>query len=69
MNIIDNKKREINLHIFIRKFKEIDGVVQPYIYIGKGDVVKFKSEKPITVKMELQNEMPIGLYREFITKV
>lgn len=69
MNITRNIERKINLHIFIRKFKEIDGVVQPYIYIGKGDVVKFKGEKPITVKMELQNEMPIGLYREFMTKV
>jgi hypothetical protein len=31
-NIIFNKDREVNLHIFVRKYKQIDGIVQPYIY-------------------------------------
>lgn len=68
-NIIFNKDRGINLHIFVRKYKQIDGIVQPYIYIGKGDVVEYFGEKPITVKMKLQNIMPTSLYREFIEKV
>lgn len=68
-NIIFNKERGINLHIFVRKYKQIDGVVEPYIYIGKGDVVEYSGEKPITVKMKLQNIMPISLYTEFIKKV
>lgn len=68
-NIIYNKERNVNLHIFIRKYKEIDGVVEPYIYIGKGDVVSFQGEKPITVKISLNNEIPRVLYTEFTEKV
>ncbi|MDS0525897.1 DEAD/DEAH box helicase [Clostridium sp. SHJSY1] len=68
-NIISNVDRNINLHIFIRKYKEIDGVVEPYIYIGKGDAVEFEGEKPITVKMKLKNEVPTSIYTEFIKKV
>lgn len=68
-NIIFNKDRGINLHIFVRKYKEIDKVVQPYIYIGKGDTVKYEGEKPITVLLKLQNHMPVSLYTEFIKRV
>lgn len=65
-NIIFNKSRNINLHIFVRKFKEIDKVSQPYIYIGKGDVVEFEGNKPITVKIKIHNQLPISIYTEFV---
>lgn len=63
-NIIFNKERKINLHLFIRKFKKIDGEVQPYIYTGKGNTIKFEGEKPITVLLELEKEIPFDLYNE-----
>ncbi|MBV7273762.1 DEAD/DEAH box helicase [Clostridiaceae bacterium UIB06] len=68
-NIIFNRDRGVNLHIFVRKYKQIDGIVQPYIYIGKGDVEEYHGEKPITVKMKLQNIAPVSLYTEFVEKV
>ncbi|MBU3181173.1 DEAD/DEAH box helicase [Clostridium psychrophilum] len=68
-NIILNKERGINLHIFVRKYKQIDGASEPFIYIGKGDVVEYEGEKPITVKIKLKNEMPTDKYIEFIKKV
>lgn len=68
-NIIFNKQRGINLHIFVRKYKQIDGASEPYVYIGKGDVVEYEGEKPITVKIKLENEMPADKYIEFIKKV
>ena len=68
-NIIFNKERSINIHIFIRKYKEIDGVVQPYIYIGKGDTIHYEGEKPITVLIKLENIIPVALYTEFTMKV
>ncbi|MCE5221511.1 MAG: DEAD/DEAH box helicase [Clostridium sp.] len=60
-NIIFNKDRKINLHLFVRKYKQIDGVVQPYIYIGKGNTVEYSGEKPITVKIKLDNIAPVNL--------
>ncbi|MGE7092903.1 DEAD/DEAH box helicase [Lysinibacillus sp. NPDC048646] len=68
-NIIFNKNRGIHLHLFVRKYKEIDGKTEPYIYIGKGDAVAHEGERPITVKIELVNEVPVKLYREFVNKV
>ncbi|WP_110926722.1 DEAD/DEAH box helicase [Bacillus massiliglaciei] len=68
-NIVYNKDRGIALHLFIRKYKEIDGKTEPYIYIGKGNTVEFRGEKPITVKMELEHEIPATLYTEFTKKV
>jgi len=68
-NIIFNKSRVVNLHIFVRKYKQIDKVVQPYIYIGMGDVEEYYGQKPITVKIKMQNKMPISLFTEFTKKV
>lgn len=68
-NIIFNKDRKVNLHLFVRKYKEIDKKAQPYIYIGKGDTVEYEGEKPITVKLKLQNEVPTKIYREFVEKI
>ncbi|RDU38144.1 DUF3427 domain-containing protein [Neobacillus piezotolerans] len=68
-NIIYNKARGINLHLFIRKYKVIDGKNEPFIYIGKGNTTSFEGNKPITVQMELENELPYNLYIEFTKKV
>lgn len=68
-NIIFNKDRKINLHLFVRKYKQLDGVVQPYIYIGKGNTVEYSGEKPITVKIKLDNIAPVSLFTEFVEKV
>ena len=68
-DIIFNKQRGINLHLFIRKYREIDGKTEPYIYIGKGNVIHFEGNKPITVKMELEHEVPASIYMEFTKKV
>lgn len=61
--------RGINLHLFIRKYRELDGKSEPYIYIGKGDTVEYEWEKPITVKLKLEHEVPASIYREFVEKV
>ncbi|MBX7403621.1 DEAD/DEAH box helicase [Clostridium chauvoei] len=68
-NIIFNKEREINLHLFVRKYKEIDKVTQSYIYIGKSNSINYKGEKPITINLELENKVPENLYIELTKKV
>jgi len=68
-DIIYNKERGVNLHLFIRKYREIDGKVEPYIYIGKGNTIHFEGNKPITVRMELEHEIPATIYTEFTQKV
>ncbi|GHI00069.1 DEAD/DEAH box helicase [Neobacillus kokaensis] len=68
-NIIYNEHRGINLHLFVRKYSKIDGKNEPFIYIGKGNTVHFEGEKPITVQLKLENEIPSTLFTEFTKKV
>lgn len=68
-NIIFNKKRHINLHLFVRKFEKIDGVVQSYIYVGKMNTKEYRGDKPITVIAKLEFELPAKIYEELVNKV
>lgn len=68
-DIIFNEERNIHLHLFVRKFSEIDGVSQPYIYVGKIDTKEYKGNKPITIIAKLQHELPAKIYEELINKV
>ncbi|WP_066874067.1 DEAD/DEAH box helicase [Clostridium mediterraneense] len=62
--LINNVKENINMHLFVRKYREIDGVVEPYIYMGMGDTVYYEGEKPITVHLKLRNKVPMKIYNE-----
>ncbi|WP_153721097.1 DEAD/DEAH box helicase [Sporosarcina cascadiensis] len=68
-NIIFNQRNGIHLHLFVRKYRQIDGKNEPFIYIGKGDTIEASGEKPITVQLKLQNKLPANLYTEFTKKV
>ncbi len=68
-NIIFNQERHIHLHLFIRKFKQIDGVIQPYIYVGKINTKEYKDNQPITIIAKLENELPTTIYEELVNKV
>lgn len=67
--IVKNKEKDIKIHIFVRKCKESDGVVQPYIYIGKGDCIAYKGSKPITTTLKLENPLSKAIYIELTERV
>lgn len=66
-DIINHKQNGFRLHLFVRKFKELDGVTEPYVYIGKGDVISYKGKKPINFQLALHNQVPQVIYDEFVT--
>lgn len=70
-NIMYNQERGIRLHLFLRKYKKIDGLVQPYIYIGMANSIPelCHGNQPITVIMKLEHEVPATLYTEFVEQV
>ena len=67
--IVKNKEKDIKIHIFVRKCKESDSVVQPYIYIGKGDCIAYKGSKPITTTLKLENPLSKAIYIELTERV
>lgn len=66
-NIINNKERNINLHMFVRKFKMIDGLSQPFIYLGLVDTYQYENNAPIRFKFKFQQPIPSKLLQELIT--
>lgn len=69
-DVIQCVERKTHLHLFVRKFKEVENIAQDYIYLG--EVVTHKEtvigEKPVTMNFAL-HELPQDLYNDFITKV
>ena len=69
-DIIFSYKRGINLHLFVRKFEEVEGVTQPFTYLGK--VIPFsdsaRGDKPITIHFALENRVPDEMYLDFTTR-
>ncbi|MBM7552102.1 DEAD/DEAH box helicase [Thalassobacillus pellis] len=69
-NIIKNEENRINLHLFVRKYKEIErGIREPFIYIGKGNTISYSGNKPIEAQLELEQRVPEQLYVELTEKV
>ncbi|MBO8456752.1 MAG: hypothetical protein IAA81_00800, partial [Spirochaetes bacterium] len=61
----------INIHFFIRKFKQVEGIPQDYIYIGDGVVFKDTVPKELVnpVSMDFAiHQIPDQMYTDFITK-
>ncbi|MGL4762509.1 MAG: DEAD/DEAH box helicase [Sarcina sp.] len=64
--LIDNKKHGIDMHLFIRKYKDVDGVTQPYIYMGMCDTVESFGQMPITAHLKLRNKVTGKIMNEFV---
>ena len=66
MNLIYNQERHVRLHLFVRKFEEIEGITQPFMYLG--EVITHpdsaEGEKPITMLFTLENRVPEEIYQE-----
>ena len=67
--IVHNMERGNILHLFVRKYSEIEKIPQPYIYLGKVNThpESATGDKPITMTFALEEELPQDLYEDFIT--
>ncbi|PBB06971.1 DNA repair helicase [Salimicrobium humidisoli] len=69
-NILHNRERGIRLHLFVRKYKQIEnGFTEPYIYIGEGDALSWRGEQPVEVQIALHHQLPEQLFTELTEKV
>ena len=69
-DIINNVERKTHLHLFIRKFKEVESISQDYVYFGSVATIPKTAhgEKPVTMDFAIP-EVPEDLYNDFITQV
>lgn len=70
LDVIENTKRHTHLHLFVRKFKEVEGIPQEFIYLGEVSTMKdtAKGDCPVTMNFAIP-EVPADLYNDFITDV
>jgi superfamily II DNA or RNA helicase len=57
-----NISRDIHLHMFLRKAKQIGNQKLDYLYIGEVNSLEYEGEKPITIKMEIIDAIPQHVY-------
>lgn len=62
--LINNVEKNINMYLFVRKYRQIDGIIEPYTYMGMVDTVYHEGEKPITVHLKLRNRVAMKIYNE-----
>ncbi len=68
VKLINNKKLNVKLHIFVRKFVLVDKKTQGFIYLGLANTIKYEGNKPIYVHLKLEKPLDNKLYEEF-TKI
>lgn len=66
LRLIDNKKNKVKLHIFVRKFAQVDKKTQNFIYLGLANTIKYEGNKPISLHLKLEEPLSDKLYEEFI---
>lgn len=69
-DVINNTERHTHLHLFVRKFKEVELIPQEFIYLGEVSTMldTAKGECPVTMNFAIP-ELPADLYNDFITDV
>ncbi|MGL4567500.1 MAG: hypothetical protein ACRCU6_03095, partial [Fusobacteriaceae bacterium] len=63
-----SSERGVSLHFFMRKFNKIEGITQPFLYLGKGVVESYSGEKPIACVVRLDERIDEKIYLDFISK-
>ncbi|MFX4233872.1 DEAD/DEAH box helicase [Aliarcobacter butzleri] len=66
--LCENKKFGVKLHIFVRKFIQVDKKTQDFIYLGVANSIKYWNNKPINLELKLENCLSDKLFEEF-TKI
>ena len=66
--LCQNQKFGVKLHIFVRKFVQVDKKTQDFIYLGLANTQSFSSNKPINLVLKLEKTLPQELFEEF-TKI
>ena len=66
--LCENKKFEVKLHIFVRKYVQVDKKTQDFIYLGVANTLKYWDNKPISLELKLENPLSDKLFEEF-TKI
>lgn len=64
--LIQNHQRlGVQVHLFVRKSKRVNGTSAPFVYCGEVDFLGWDRDKPITVRWRLRSAVPERLQTSF----
>jgi hypothetical protein len=63
--IQNHEKLGVQVHLFVRKSKRVNGKSAPFVYCGEVDFLDWNRDKPITVRWHLRSEVPERLRTSF----
>ncbi len=66
--LCQNIKFGVKLHVFVRKFAQVDKKTQNFIYLGLANSIKYEENKPINLELKLEIPLENSLFEEF-TKI
>ncbi len=66
--LCQNERFGVKLHIFVRKFAQVDKKTQDFIYLGLANSIKYEGNKPISLELKLEIPLENNLFEEF-TKI
>jgi len=58
---IQHRAQGHRIALFVREFKQENGVPSPFVFLGLADYVRHQGNKPISMVWRLQEEMPAAL--------
>jgi hypothetical protein len=61
--IRDHDAAGVDVHLFVRKHKVLDGKAAPFVYCGPVKFESWDGEKPISVTWRLDNAVPTAIQR------
>ena len=65
-DLIFHKERNIQIHLFVRKANNEEGITLPFNYMGEVEVVSYSGNKPISFEWKLKQRIPQNLLDEFL---
>ncbi|TAJ45558.1 DUF3427 domain-containing protein [Methanofollis fontis] len=59
---IHHEERGNRILLFVREFKKVDNLAEPYIFLGTARYVSHEGTRPMSILWELDRPMPPGLF-------
>ncbi|MBA7468651.1 hypothetical protein ES707_03903 [subsurface metagenome] len=59
---IEHEQRGSKVLLFVREFNRVDGVTQPYLFLGTARYVSHEGSRPMSITWELDHPMPPGFF-------
>ncbi len=61
---IGHRDAGTNVLLFVRQRKKVNGITQPYLFLGPVDYVRHQSDRPMQIVWALREPMPAWFYQE-----